>query len=557
MCIQPRAGALVPEMTARVARACNPRGTVAMTIRDRLEGLWSDEDFAEWYPRDGRPGFSPAQLAIASVLQFLLELSDRQAAEAVRCRIDFKYALGLELEDPGFHHSLLGDFRDRLAEDGRADELFSLALERIKTAGLVKERGRARTDSTHVLAAVRDLTRLELMVEAVRAALEEIAQADMFALRECMLPEWGPRYGRSARLGKNPSAPKTRIKQVGDDAYVLLNLVARLPSLRHVSTGQQVQALKLIYEQNYYEDAAGRRQWRTGPSDGLPAPADRIVSPYDLTARYARRGSTRWTGFLAHVTETCDDGTVNIITDVATTSATSHDSRELPAIHQRLARRELLPVQHLVDGGYTSVQLRADAAREHRIELIGPLHPAPPRKPRDAALFDRTAFTIDWKKQTVTCPDGKRAARWATPRTNAPYVVATFTPRQCGPCPLKDRCTRGKNRSLTFMPRDLGEIQDKGRAQQQTPEWKQRYALRSGAESTISEFVQGHGMRRTRYRDQDKAHVGHVMTAIAVNAERIHALDEADEPPEPRKPTSLQRYIDWQHYRRPRSWSTP
>jgi len=149
MCIQPRAGALIPETTVRVARACNPRGTVAMTIRDRLEGLWSDEDFAEWYPRDGRPGLSPAQLAIASVLQFLLELSDRQAAEAVRCRIDFKYAMGLELEDPGFHHSVLGDFRDRLAEDGRADKLFNLALERIKAVGLVKERGRARTDSTH------------------------------------------------------------------------------------------------------------------------------------------------------------------------------------------------------------------------------------------------------------------------------------------------------------------------------------------------------------------------------------------------------------------------
>jgi hypothetical protein len=391
----------------------------------------------------------------------------------------------------------------------------------------------------------------------VRAALEEIAQTDMAALHACMLPEWGMRYGRSARLGKNPSAPKTRIKQVGEDAYVLLNLVARLPRLRHVSTGPQIQALKLIYEQNYREDGPGRRRWRTDASDGLPAPAQRIVSPYDLTARYVRRGATRWTGFLAHVTETCDDGAVNIITDVATSGATTHDSKALPAIHQRLAQRELLPAEHLVDGGYTSVQLRAAAAREHQVDLIGPLHPAPPRSPRDAALYDRTAFTIDWKKQTVTCPDGKRAARWATPRTNAPYVVATFTPRQCGPCPLKQRCTHGKNRSLTFMPQDLGEIQDKGRSQQQTREWKQRYALRSGAESTISEFVQGHGMRRTRYRDQGKAHVGHVLTAIAVNIERISALDEDDKPPEPRKPTSLQRYIDWQDYRRARSWHTP
>ncbi|WP_234392340.1 transposase [Streptomyces sp. WM6378] len=143
-----------------------------MCIRDRLDGLWSDEDFAEWYPRDGRPGLSPAQLATVCVLQFLLELSDRQAAEAVRCRIDFKYALAMELDDPGFHHSVLTDFRERLAEEGRADQLLSLALERIRAAGLVKERGRQRSDSTHVLAAVRDLTRIELVTEAMRAALE-------------------------------------------------------------------------------------------------------------------------------------------------------------------------------------------------------------------------------------------------------------------------------------------------------------------------------------------------------------------------------------------------
>ena len=162
MSIRPRLGVEVPELTARVARASNPAGTTAMWVRDRLDGLWADEDFASWYPRDGRPGISPAQLATVSVLQFLLDLSDREAAEAVRCRIDFKYALGLDLDDPGFHHSVLGDFRERLLEEGRADRLFDLALARLKEAGLVRERTAQRTDSTHVLAAVRDLTRLEL-----------------------------------------------------------------------------------------------------------------------------------------------------------------------------------------------------------------------------------------------------------------------------------------------------------------------------------------------------------------------------------------------------------
>ncbi|MET7457379.1 transposase [Streptomyces sp. NPDC005574] len=141
------------------------------------------------------------------MLQFLLGLSDRQAAEAVRCRIDFKYAMAMELDDPGFHHSVLADFRDRLAEGDRADRLLDFALARLKEAGLVRERATQRTDSTHVMAAVRDLTRLELITEAVRAALEEVAGTSPHLLDELVDEDWGRRYGRPVRLGKNPTKP--------------------------------------------------------------------------------------------------------------------------------------------------------------------------------------------------------------------------------------------------------------------------------------------------------------------------------------------------------------
>src|SRR5689334_24356756 len=147
MSIRPRMGVEVPELTARVARASNPAGTTAMWVRDRLDGLWADEDFAGWYPRDGRPGISPAQLATVSVLQFLLDLSDRDAAEAVRCRIDFKYALGLDLDDPGFHFSVLGDSRERLLEEGRADQLLDLALARLKEGPRTRSTARCATRS--------------------------------------------------------------------------------------------------------------------------------------------------------------------------------------------------------------------------------------------------------------------------------------------------------------------------------------------------------------------------------------------------------------------------
>jgi transposase-like protein DUF772 len=103
--VRPRFREHVPSLTAQVARAGNPDGTTAMWVKDRLNGLWRDEDFIGRYSRDGRPGLSPAQLATVCVLQFLLDFSDRQAAEPVRRRIDFKYALVTKLDDSGFHHS--------------------------------------------------------------------------------------------------------------------------------------------------------------------------------------------------------------------------------------------------------------------------------------------------------------------------------------------------------------------------------------------------------------------------------------------------------------------
>ncbi|MDX3075919.1 hypothetical protein [Streptomyces sp. MI02-7b] len=170
---------------------------------------------------------------------------------------------------------------------------------------MVRERTTQRTDSTHVLASVRDLTRLELITEAVRAALEELAGTADHALAGLVDEEWGRRYGRPVRLGKNPTRPKTRITTAGADARRLLDHLARdHPSLLD---GPQVQAAAANPGP---ERPRGQRRTSAVREDdddsGLPPSAHRIVSPYDLTARYARRGQvTRGTSFLAHVTETC------------------------------------------------------------------------------------------------------------------------------------------------------------------------------------------------------------------------------------------------------------
>src|SRR5947208_310610 len=141
----------VPEETARVARAAFPKGTTYTRMRDELGVLWQDEDFAGLFPTRGQPALAPWRLALVTVMQFAENLSDRQAAEAVRARIDWKYALGLELTDPGFDFSVLSEFRSRLLSGGAEDLLLGKLLEECANRGLVKSRGRQRTDSTHVV----------------------------------------------------------------------------------------------------------------------------------------------------------------------------------------------------------------------------------------------------------------------------------------------------------------------------------------------------------------------------------------------------------------------
>src|SRR5262245_6887772 len=165
----------VPDETARIARAAFPKGQPYLTFRDALGTIFQDEDFAPLYAHTGQPGFTPWRLALVTLMQFRENLADRQAAEAVRARIDWKYLLSLELTDPGFDFSVLSEFRDRLLAGSAEELLLDKLLERCQGLGLLKARGQQRTDSTHVLAAIRVLNRLELVAETLRAALNAVA----------------------------------------------------------------------------------------------------------------------------------------------------------------------------------------------------------------------------------------------------------------------------------------------------------------------------------------------------------------------------------------------
>ena len=226
MSMYPQTLGVVPEETARIAQAAYPHGTLVMRLREVLSALYQEEQFADLFATRGRPAEAPWRLAVVTVLQHLEGLTDRQAADAVRGRLDWKYTLGLELSDPGFDYTLLTDFRSRLLAGGAESLLLDGLLALCQERGWLKAGGKQRTDSTHVLASVRALSHLETVGETLRAALEDLAACAPDWLVEHLSSDWLQRYGHRIeqyRLPKEKSRREALAEQIGADGVQILN----------------------------------------------------------------------------------------------------------------------------------------------------------------------------------------------------------------------------------------------------------------------------------------------------------------------------------------------
>jgi transposase len=315
--LRPMPIAPVPPETARVARAAFSKGNRYLRVADELDSLFTDEAFLALFPTHGQPALPPWRLALVTLLQFAEGLSDRQAADAVRSRIDWKYVLRLELTDPGFDASVLSEFRGRLIAGAAESLLFETLLTWCRNRQLVKARGRQRTDSTHVLAAVRALNRIKVVGETLRHALNTLA---------VVAPEW----------------------------------------LREVPA---VAILRRVWIQNYLWDGT-QLQWRE--ADNIPPAARFISSPDDSEAHYARQHTTHWVGDKVHITETCEDDLPHLITHIDTTPGPTADGVATPQIHAALEQRGLLPGTHIVDTGFLDADLLVDSRHDYGVDLLGP-----------------------------------------------------------------------------------------------------------------------------------------------------------------------------------------
>ena len=524
----------IPAETKKVAEAAFPHGSLVMTMRDELGTVYADEQFQDLFPERGQPAQSPGLLAFVVILQFAAGLTDRQAAEAVRGRIDWKYALGLELTNPGFHYSILSEFRARLVAEGAEERLLTLLLERFQKCGLLKAGGRQRTDSTHVLAAIRQLNRLELVGETMRLALNQLAQVAPDWLRELAAEDWFERYGRRFDSFHLPNTRDKRhrlAQQIGLDGYQLLTHAFAPDAPAAVREARGVEILRQIWVQQYYlHTSEVETTLRVRENAELPPAEKRIRSPYDLDARYARHDEFEWVGYRTHLTETCDpEAPIHLITQVETVLAPTQDVEVSETIQADLTEQGLKPKEHYIDAAYLSANLLVTAKRDDGIEMIGPVTKLQDVswQAKEKTGYDLSHFQIDWDAKRVICPQGQASTKWVEnvkDRTGNAVIHVAFATALCQACSARALCTRSKSagRNMQLRPRAQHEALQQARAEQATQGFAEKYRPRLGIEGTISQAVRAFELRKTRYLGLAKTHLQGVASAAGINLHRFY-----------------------------------
>lgn len=515
MSLQWRLDREVPQDTATIGQSILAPSNIYRQIGDHFHELFPHEDdFSAMYDVTGRGAVSPLLLALVTVFQMLEKVPDRVAAELVVSRIDWKYALHLPLTYTGFHFTELYQFRGRLLEHAEERLVFDHLLVRLKALGLIKPRGKMRTDSTHILGVVERLSQMELVTESLRVALRVVSELASEWVEKTIPAAFCEVYGqRRSEYGLSNAEALERLVQAGRDGFwFLMQLDQSGPeSARSLP---EVRVLRTVLEQQFPKGKGGP------PASSRPLGKEIIESPHEPEARRSKKRGIGWIGFKGQLTESCDEDRPHLIIDLEPTGALDQDNPELPKIQSRLSCRGMLPGEQYVDQGYMSGG-HVIESRALGIELIG--EPPTDHHPREG--FRQADFRVDEAKRQVVCPAGETSRAWVegSQETEGPKVIRVrFDAPTCRACRFfgDGGCTKSKRgRSLELNP--YRTVLEARRAEAKTEAFRQKLHLRAGVEGTISELVRGHGLRRARYRGKKKLRLQCLFTGVAVNLKRL------------------------------------
>ena len=479
--------------------------------------LFNEGSLAKMYSNLGRGAINPILLSIVTVLQFESDLPDRAAADEARMRMDWLYALRQDLMWPGFHYSSLCNFRKRLRVHGLEYEVFNQVLQYLAEKGWVK-RGRQRTDATHLLGDIERLSRLELMWETLRLAVGALRKVDAAWVEAQLPPTFAQDYGKKRsdfRLSKAEVAKAMRA--AGVDSHWLLRQIEQQGQTEWLEL-EEIKLLAQVLEQQFEpsDDGDGSGGGGVQPKADAAVAGDVISSPHDPDARFGRKGKKSWNGHKIQVTETVN-GRFPVITDIAVHSAIETDSAALPDIQDRLEERDMQPQKQIVDGGYCNGKTLKDS-EERGIDLLGFVQNSSAKPPG----FRLSEFDIDLDGRRAVCPAGNLATSFNLSSQSDVAFHVRFG-KQCQDCIFRRSCTtdpRGRGLEISPYHSQLAAR----RREQKGAGFVEEMHARARIESTISEMVRKHGLRRGRYRGWTKLGLQAAFTAVSVNLKRLASL---------------------------------
>jgi len=293
VCLKPQAARVMPvEMESLGIILLKPDNPYRL-VGERLYAQYHEADYADLYPAEGQPALSPVDLAFVTVFQYMEDLSDRQAAEAMRMRLDWKYALHQPVDYAGFNFSVLSEYRMRLVAHEAEGRVFKAVLEQFKGMGMIKARGRQRTDSLAVLTRVRTLNRIELVVETLRLAVVALLAAEPEWTRATIPPSWEERYGKRCVAERLSESERAVLQaETGQDGQWLLERLAAPSTPKGLSELPEVKVLRTVWAQQYEIRERAVIFRKPGAYDG----ETQIQSPHDPEARWSKKREQEWIG---------------------------------------------------------------------------------------------------------------------------------------------------------------------------------------------------------------------------------------------------------------------
>jgi transposase len=467
---------------------------------EQIYCAFHEEDFADLYEEGGRAPISPTLLACLSLLQYMYKVSDRVAVDNSLMRRDWRIALGRLPEYEGFDPSVLCTFRRRLVAHEAQRQLFEKVLQRVQELGLLKGHHRVRVDATELLADVAVLSRADMLREALRLVVCDLARARPKLRRRLDFRHLYEQYGAEVWLGGGHESDQ-KVSDLARDGQLLLRLCGP-----YEVAGKET--LARLLEENFLfpED-----------QDPIPKPLaelppDHIATPHEPDAEVGKNDRKIWTGDKVHIVETIGPGgEPGFVLDVLTTGPRVPDAVLLPEIMERLRFRFPAVETILADSGYAS------AANSKQAAALGLDLISPPRLDNTKGILPASAFAFDFERQVATCPAGQKSVGWRVGRK----LHIKFSRPVCRACPRRGECTTSPSepRTLTLSADYEQLLSDRERARR--PAFAKLYRPRAGVEGTISELVHRCGLRRSRYRSRPKRALHSLLSSAALNVRRL------------------------------------